>query len=111
MTLTEKQKAILALVIAANVDGPIDFDQIIERVPYLTTKESMHFSMRALVAKDLVQKGPTEIRRGRSRRLYMPLPLGVHWAALVCLKPFPRTLEEVVDVEEMKNLEDEFAAK
>lgn len=110
MTLTEKQKAILALVIAANSDGPIDFDQIIERVPYLTTKESMQFSMRALVAKDLVQKGPTEIRRGRSRRLYLPLPLGIHWATLVCPKPFPRALEEVANLDEMKKLEDEFLA-
>jgi DNA-binding MarR family transcriptional regulator len=92
--LTEKQKAILALVKEANPYGPIDFDQLIERVPYLTTKESMQFSVRALVAKDLISKGPTEIRRNRSRRLYSITPLGLHWCAMLGLKPFPQKISE-----------------
>lgn len=44
MNLTSKQKQILALINAKNKDGTlIDMDQLVERVPYSTTKDSMHF--------------------------------------------------------------------
>lgn len=105
MNLTQKQKAILALIVKANPDGPIDLDQLIERLPYTTSKESMHFSIRALVGKGLIVKGATELRRGRSRRLIEVTPLGSHWANLLCPRPVPLKLEEAMDVEELEELE------
>lgn len=84
MNLTTKQKAILGLIVKANPDGPIDLDQLIERLPYTTSKDSMHFSIRALVAKGLIEKGGLENRRGRARRLITVTPLGHHWAKLLC---------------------------
>lgn len=108
MNLTKKQKAILALIVKANPDGPIDFDQLIERVPYTPTKDSMHFSIRALVAKGLIEKGPLSVRRGRARRLISPTPLGQHWAAALCPKPVATTLEEAIDMEAYVEAEKEF---
>jgi DNA-binding MarR family transcriptional regulator len=114
VNLTQKQKAILALIVKGNPgdpstgepDTPIDFDQLIERLPYQTSKQSMHFSVRALVARGLIEKGGLEARRGRARRLISPTPLGLHWAALVCPKPVPLTVEEVIDLDEIEALEE-----
>lgn len=105
MNLTSKQKAILALVVQANPDGPVDFDQLIERLPYCPSKDSMHFSIRALVKKGLVEKGGLDVRRGRSRRLLLVTPLGNHWAAIVCPRPVPTTIEEVMSPEELEALD------
>lgn len=87
MKLSKKQKAILALIVHGNPDGPLDLDQLIDRLTYMPTKDSMHFSIRALVEKGLVEKGELENRRGRARRTLIATPLGQHWAALVCEKP------------------------
>lgn len=85
MNLTTKQRYILRLIVDGNPDGtPIDFDELIERLPYTTSKDSMHFSMRALAAKGLAEKGPMELRRDRQRRTIVPTPLGRHWAAALC---------------------------
>ncbi len=108
MNLTAKQKAILALVVHGNPDGtPIDLDQLIDRVPYAPTKEAMQFSVRALINRGLIEKGGTELRRERSRRLILATDLGRHWAALVCPKPVPLRVEEVLSDEEFKKLEDD----
>lgn len=107
MRLTQKQKAILALIFVKNEDGtPVDFDQLIERLPYCPTKDSMHFSIRALVNKGLVEKGDLEFRRGRSRRLMLITPLGEHWARLMCPKPVPLRVEQVLTEDEFKSLEE-----
>jgi DNA-binding PadR family transcriptional regulator len=108
MNLTAKQKAILALVVHGNKDGtPIDLDQLIERVPYSPTKESMQFSVRAMVNKGLIEKGGIEPRRGRGRRIITATDLGKHWAALLCPKPVPLRVEEVLSDEELKKMEDD----
>lgn len=103
MNLTQKQKAILALIVKGNPDGPIDLDQLIERLPYTPSKDSMHFSVRALVNKGLIEKGGLELRRGRSRRLITVTPLGLHWAKVLCPRPVPLTLEEAIDLEELES--------
>lgn len=106
MNLTKKQKQILALVLAKNSDGTlIDFDQLVDRLPYSTTKDSMHFSIRALVSKGLVEKGPIETRRGRGRRVIGITPLGEHWAKLLCPKPVPFRVSEIITDEDFEALE------
>ena len=104
MNLTTKQKAILALIVQANPDGPIDFDQLIERLPYAPSKDSMHFSIRALVKKGLIEKGALEVRRGRARRLIEVTALGRHWAAALCPRPVPMTVEEALDLDELEKM-------
>lgn len=106
MNLTSKQKEILALVVAANKDGsPTDFDELIERLPYKPSKDSMHFSIRALAKKGLIEKGPLEPRRGRSHRLILATALGRHWAALVCAPPPAVTTIEDPDLDAMDDVD------
>lgn len=47
----------------------IDVDQLLEGLPYTTTKQSMQFSLRSLIKKGLILKCECEVRRGRLRRV------------------------------------------
>lgn len=77
MLLTTKQIQIMSIVIRMNEDGSfVDLDQLLERLPYETTKQSIQFSVRALVAKELIEKKPREKRRERSRVILAPTELG-----------------------------------
>ena len=77
MRLTKKQVEIMKVVIAKNPDGSsVDFDQLIERVSYETTKDSMHFSVRALINKGLIFKDEPEKRRDRQRTIITPTVRG-----------------------------------
>lgn len=76
MNVTEKQMQIMSVVVKGNEDGSfIDLDQLLERIPYETTKESMQFSIRALVKNQLISKKDRESRRGRSRVILAPTEL------------------------------------
>lgn len=78
MYLTQKQIQIMATIVKANPDGSyLDLDQLVENLPYRTTKESMHFSLRALIKKGLLEKKPQEVRRGRVRNIIAPTLLGL----------------------------------
>ena len=68
---TAKQRAILEVLATGNVDGtPIDLDQILERLEYETSKESLQFSLRSLVKHKIIEKVGREKRRNRQRVLY-----------------------------------------
>lgn len=81
MHLTQKQREILNIVIEGNTThihgryGDVDIDEILERVPYSTTKQSLQFSLRSLISKSLVEKADLLCRRGRARRTYKPTQL------------------------------------
>ena len=98
--LTKKQRQIMEVIIKGNrCDEPanfswVDMDQLLERLPYDTTKDSMHFSIRALVKRGLVEKGPTELRRGRKRRTFVPTSL-----ALDSLTASPKAEPEIDEAE------------
>lgn len=82
MLLTVKQLELLKIIKSGNTDGSlVDLDELIERASYKPKKDSMHFSVRALVAKGLMEKAGTENRRGRRRVLFKILPLGMHFMA------------------------------
>ncbi len=75
-SLSPKQWEILSHLLRGNPDGTwLDFDQLLERCSYKPSKESMHFSLRALVNRGLIEKKPTEIRRGANRRILAPTAL------------------------------------
>lgn len=52
MTLTDKQKDIIKTINLGHERGHLlDLDELLEVLPYKTTKQSMQFSIRALVKK------------------------------------------------------------
>ena len=58
MTLTDKQKDIIKTINLGHERGNLlDLDELLEVLPYKTTKQSMQFSIRPLVKKGLVEKG------------------------------------------------------
>lgn len=57
MTLTDKQKDIIKTINLGHERGHLlDLDELLEVLPYRTTKQSMQFSLRALIKKGLVEK-------------------------------------------------------
>lgn len=72
--LTDKQMSVINVIKKGNTDGSwADIDQILERIEYTTTKESLQFSLRFLVKRGLIKKSHKEIRRGRLRIVYQPM--------------------------------------
>ncbi len=57
MTLTDKQKDIIrTLSLGHERDELLDLDELLELLPYTTTKQSIQFSIRILIKKGLVEK-------------------------------------------------------
>lgn len=68
--LTAKQAEILKLVIKGNPDGSfLDLDQLLDRLSYKPSKQALQFSLRFMVERGLIEKKPTELRRGAKRRV------------------------------------------
>ena len=75
MTLTDKQKDIIKTLNLGYERGHLlDLDELLEVLPYKTTKQSIQFSLRALIKKGLVEKGHT---RQRSDNRYHRRTLGL----------------------------------
>ncbi|EHN0222835.1 hypothetical protein KHC89_004592 [Escherichia coli] len=75
MTLTDKQKDIIKTLNLGYERGHLlDLDELLEVLPYKTTKQSIQFSIRALIKKGLVEKGHT---RQRSDNSYHRRTLGL----------------------------------
>ena len=75
MTLTDKQKDIIKTLNLGYERGHLlDLDDLLEVLPYKTTKQSIQFSIRALIKKGLVEKGHT---RQRSDNRYHRRTLGL----------------------------------
>lgn len=80
--LSAKQTEILNVVIRGNgydSTGKLiacDLDQLITRLSYTPSKESMQFSVRAMMKRGLIYRGEHENRRGRRRVLIVPTDLG-----------------------------------
>ncbi|MCV5296738.1 hypothetical protein OFC42_33710, partial [Escherichia coli] len=63
MTLTDKQKDIIKTLNLGYERGHLlDLDELLEVLPYKTTKQSIQFSIRALIKRGLVEKGHTRQR-------------------------------------------------
>lgn len=72
-TLSKKQRQILDVLIRGNPDGSwVDLDQLLERLPYKTTKPSIQYSIRILIRKGMLERKSIELRRGHYRRLLAP---------------------------------------
>lgn len=53
-----------------------DLDEILERIDYKTSKDSLQFTLRALIGRRLIRKVGMECRRGRQRVLFELTELG-----------------------------------
>lgn len=77
MSLTVKQIELLTVIARGNgPDQPADLDEILERIRYETTKQSLQFSIRALISHDFIEKLGLEKRRGRRRQVIAATDLG-----------------------------------
>lgn len=57
MNLTSKQKDVIKTLNLGYERGHLlDLDELLEILPYRTTKQSIQFSLRALIKKGLVEK-------------------------------------------------------
>ena len=77
--ITKNQLEFLKLVKAGNPDGEgkVDLDQLLERLSWQPTKAAIHFSIRALVRRDLLKKEEELVlRRGRLRVVFRLGPEG-----------------------------------
>ena len=81
--ISEKQRHIIKAVVKGNraesgeVISWLDIDQLLERIPYTTSKDSMQFSLRHLIKRGFIVNGTPEVRRDRKRRILMPTDKGV----------------------------------
>ena len=76
MKNTEKQQEIMRAILRGNPDGTLlDIDQLLLLLPYETTKESLQFSLRALIRHGMVEKREREFRRSRMRCVIAPTGL------------------------------------
>lgn len=77
MHLTVKQIELLSVIAKGEGPGlPSDLDQILDKVSYETSKQSIQFSIRALIARGLIYKRGVEKRRGRQRQVIASTTLG-----------------------------------
>ncbi len=80
--ITTKQWQILTVVCDANGKDengnliPVDMDELLSRLAYRTSKESMHFSLRPLLKKGYITKD-YEKRRGARRMVLVPTRLAM----------------------------------
>lgn len=63
-------------IVAGDGEAAIDLDQLLERLDYQTTKESLQFSLRALIGHGLIRKAERELRRDRIRQTLVPTTYG-----------------------------------
>ncbi len=76
--LTKNQTELLLAVRAGGPDGDLDFDQLLDQLSWAPSKESAQFTIRALVAKGVLQKLPElQFRRSRKRICYRVTPEGL----------------------------------
>jgi predicted transcriptional regulator len=74
--LSRKQIDILETLMKGDDDGDfLDMDRLLEKVSYSTSKQSMQFSVRALMKSGLLRRS-YELRRGRKRVVWSLTMLG-----------------------------------
>lgn len=71
----------MALEVIANEkenNEPLILDEVLARLPYITTKQSFQFTLRSLIVKGYVEKGGRVNIDKKSRRLLRITPLGLN---------------------------------
>lgn len=94
MIFTTKQKQIMACVIFGEspnektevLDEWLSMNELVEYVPYETTRDSMQFSTRALIKKGLIKKGQRVLKNGRWHTPLIPTDLAIELIPVI--KPY-----------------------
>lgn len=77
MRLTVKQIELITVISRATQNGEcLDFEQILDRINYETTKQSLVFSIRALIKHKMIIKKGFEKRNNRLIMTIEATPLG-----------------------------------
>jgi len=75
MHLTRKQINILEVILKGADNGDfIDLDEMMERLSYTASKQSIQLSVRILARRGLIDRKGTELRRGRNRAVLALTP-------------------------------------
>lgn len=81
-SLTDKQYRIMSVIVHGDgVDEagnriPVDMARLLELLSYRTSRDSMQFSIRALIKNGLLVKS-SDLRRGARRVVYQPTKIGL----------------------------------
>lgn len=100
--LTRKQAALMKVVMTGNIDAKgawvswCDYQQILDRLPYKTSRESLMCSIRILVNQGWIEREGKEIRDGRARQTVAPTAVAKR-ILNPASKPAPVTYREVVE--------------
>ena len=77
--LTPKQRQQLQVICDGNRDGsPVDIYQLLDRLPYKTSRQSYKFSLNSLIKKGMVVKTMGERRGCAVVTIIEPTPLAKH---------------------------------
>lgn len=82
---------------------PLDMDELLEAIGNTSAKQSMQFTIRALIINGMIEKLDQQRRRGRLRAVYEATVLGKGIAApvvptsLSMVEPEPGSIEEAVE--------------
>ena len=109
--ITKNQLELLHFVIDCEAGGAMaDLDQIIDKMSWEPTKESIQFTIRAMVGKSFIEKSGLQSRRGRNRVCFKVSIKGkqvldprglLPEATEGLLKPFVPGFEDNLDLLEM----------
>lgn len=76
--LSNKAFEVVRVLIRGNPDGTYcDLDELLDRLSYKPSKQSLQFTIRALIKRGLIQRKDPELRRGQSRRILAPTAKGL----------------------------------
>lgn len=93
--LTKRQVELLLHVKKGGADDLLDFDQLLDLLSWVPSKESAQFTIRPLVRRGLLSKAELQLRRGRKRVCYQLTEAGK--LALDPRGPLPVVMKEVSD--------------
>lgn len=76
--MTTKQRHLMKIVVLGNLDATgarvsnVDYTQVLERLPYETSRDSLMCSVRILVEQGWMIRGGKELRDGRMKQTLVP---------------------------------------
>lgn len=101
--LTNKQREILKLVIQGNLDktgtrvSNIDYHQMLSRLPYHTSRDSLMCSIGILEKQGWLIKSGKELRDGRMRQTLEPTAIAIRVVNPAPEEPTPEFVEVDLD--------------
>lgn len=99
--LTTKQRQLLKVIVLGNLDvkgdriSNVDYQQIMNRIPYTCTRESIMCSIRILKDQGWIVLAGKELRSGRMKQTVEPTAMAIR----VITPPVAAKVPEYVEVE------------